>query len=70
MGFCCPCSSRYMAPSGSENLVPSLKILPTSMTRSTVRGLPHVGQPSPGSATWRSAQSQAKSLPAVTPTRW
>src|SRR2546428_2251643 len=51
MGLCCPCSSRYVAPSGSEYLVPSLKILPISMTRSTVSGWPHLGQPSPGSAT-------------------
>ena len=70
IGCCWPRSSRYVAPSGTEYLVPSLKMLPTSMTRSIRSGLPQVGHPSPARATCRSAQSHAKSWPGVTPVRW
>ena len=52
-----------------EYLVPSLKMLPTSIPCSITRGWPHSGQPSPSSASRRSAYSGWKSRPTTTPTR-
>src|SRR6059058_6204069 len=62
-----PDSSRYVAPSATEYLVPSLKMLPISMTFSTPSGLPHSTHASPAVTAWRSAKRQSKSRPALTP---
>ena len=63
-----PPSSRYVAPSGLEKRVPSLKMLPTSIAGSIVIGWPSTV--SPASTERTSARSKAKSRPGSTPRRW
>ena len=70
IGCSLPSLSRYVAPSGSEYLVPSLKMLPTSMTGSSSRGAPDTGHPSPAMTSRMSAISAWKSRPSTTPRRW
>ena len=54
-GCSAPFSSRKVAPIDSEYFVPSWKTWLTSMPRAPLSSPPHSGQPSPGSATTRSA---------------
>src|SRR5918995_1160798 len=62
-GCSLPDSSRYIAPRASEYLVPSLKMLPTSITFSTESGRPHCPHASPAVTVWRSANRASKSRP-------
>src|SRR5256885_1077033 len=58
-----PDSSRYFAFRPSEYLVPSLKMLPISMTRSISSALPHCTHASPGATVCRSTKRGWKSRP-------
>src|SRR5437868_6303220 len=70
IGRSCPDSSRYFAFSPSEYFVPSLKMLPISITRSTSSALPHCTHASPGATVCRSTNRAWKSRPGTTPRTW